>query len=190
MKASVESASLAISSVQRNPVLNRLRATTLANTTASSPSSATSRTVSAAPLTMRISPPPSAASAGSAARPTELSASRLMRRSTLSRLQHPRYQIGTDLVAELGIDRVHRRAERGVIDIGDRQPLGLEEGLVLLRFVGNGLAPDGLDFGGRVADRLLERRVERIELALARHQRAGVVDVVGQRDALDDLVEL
>src|SRR6185437_9149554 len=192
MKARTDRASLAISSVHKKAVSKQLRATTLANTAPSSPSSATHSTVWAVALTARMTAP--AAVAGStgnaAAAGSALMAGSALSFSGLHRLLHLVHQIGTDLVAELGVDRVHGGMEGGIVGRVDLQALRLAERLGFRRLLRDETAPLRLDLDRGFADGLLKGRVERVELALARHQLARVIDVVGQPDILGDLVHL
>src|SRR5262249_49939591 len=182
------------------------RIVTSVRTTQSSPTSATTtipraaqsiaesaaRSMSAGPRAVRAGAPASTPTAA-ADRPslTAFTGAASRRRSSAADLLHHGVdEVGPDDVAELLVDAVRRLAIRGPVNLVDGETLLLEEFRRLLGLLGHGLAPvPGELMRGR-AQIFLQVRGQRIELALAHHHDAGVVDVVGEVDDLDDLVML
>src|SRR5229473_4946696 len=110
-------------------------------------------------------------------------------RLRLNRLHHLAHQLGADLVAELVVDRGRGGAEGREIGVIDLHALLGAEGAAFRGFLRHRRAPDRLDFGSGLAYRLLVGGLQPVEFDLARHQGAGVVDVVGEAGELRHLVD-
>src|SRR5215472_1636243 len=104
-------------------------------------------------------------------------------------LQDRAIKVGTDDVLELRIDGLGRLAI-GVAVRLDNGLLGLVAGQDFIALGGDRGAPVLGEIGAGSADGVLRILWQRVELRLARHHDADVVDLIGQVDRVDDLVML